>query len=100
MRATVSKDGHTHGAGFHPSRRPLRGLLRMTAVFVSRPIWFTGSPAFAGDDDGFAYTRLVVNTASAAIDAAIAGFGITRVLSYQVADAIRAGTLAVVLEKI
>jgi hypothetical protein len=30
---------------------------------------------------------------------AIAGFGITRVLSYQVADAIRAGTLAVGLEK-
>jgi DNA-binding transcriptional LysR family regulator len=45
------------------------------------------------------HSRLVVNTASAAIDAAIAGFGITRVLSYQVADAIRAGTLAVVLEK-
>ncbi|MBV8826543.1 MAG: LysR family transcriptional regulator [Hyphomicrobiales bacterium] len=45
------------------------------------------------------HSRLVVNTASAAIDAAIAGFGITCVLSYQVADAIRAGTLAVVLEK-
>jgi len=45
------------------------------------------------------HSRLVVNTASAAIDAAIAGGGITRVLSYQVADAIRAGTLAIVLEK-
>jgi len=37
--------------------------------------------------------RLLVSTAEAAIDAAIAGFGITRVLSYQVADAIAAGTL-------
>jgi DNA-binding transcriptional LysR family regulator len=32
--------------------------------------------------------RLVVNTAEAAIDAAVAGFGITRVLSYQAADAL------------
>jgi DNA-binding transcriptional LysR family regulator len=45
------------------------------------------------------HSRLVVNTASAAIDAAVAGVGITRVLSYQVAGAIRAGTLAVVLDK-
>jgi DNA-binding transcriptional LysR family regulator len=32
--------------------------------------------------------RLVVNTAEAAIDAAVAGFGITRVLSYQAVDAL------------
>jgi DNA-binding transcriptional LysR family regulator len=43
-------------------------------------------------------SRLVVNTAEAAIDAAIAGLGITRVLSYQVADAVRSGTLKVILE--
>ncbi len=43
-------------------------------------------------------SRLVVNTAEAAIDAAIAGVGLTRVLSYQVAQAIRAGTLTLVLE--
>jgi DNA-binding transcriptional LysR family regulator len=41
--------------------------------------------------------RLVVNTAEAAIDAAVAGVGITRVLSYQAAPALRAGTLALVL---
>jgi hypothetical protein len=40
------------------------------------------------------HSRLVVNTAEAPIDAAIAGVGITRVLSYQAANAIRAGTLA------
>jgi DNA-binding transcriptional LysR family regulator len=44
------------------------------------------------------HSRLTVNTAEAAIAAAIAGVGITRVLSYQVADATRAGTLALVLE--
>jgi len=45
------------------------------------------------------HSRLVVNTAEAAIDAAIAGVGITRVLSYQIANAMQAGTLAAVLEK-
>jgi hypothetical protein len=42
--------------------------------------------------------RLVVNTAEAAIDAAIAGVGVTRVLSYQAETAIRSGALAPVLE--
>jgi DNA-binding transcriptional LysR family regulator len=43
------------------------------------------------------HSRLVVNTAEASIDAAIAGVGVTRVLSYQIADAVRSGTLAIVL---
>lgn len=43
--------------------------------------------------------RLVVNTADAAIDAAIAGVGLTRVLSYQVERAIRNGELVIVLRK-
>ena len=38
-------------------------------------------------------SRLVVNTAEAAIDAAIAGAGITRLLSYQVAQALQQGRL-------
>lgn len=42
--------------------------------------------------------RLAVNTAEAAIDAAIASVGVTRVLSYQVAAATRSGKLAVVLK--
>jgi len=45
------------------------------------------------------YSRLVVNTAEAAIDGAIAGVGFTRVLSYQIATAVKAGTLAIVLRK-
>ena len=43
-------------------------------------------------------SRLQVNTAEAAIDAAIAGLGLTRVLSYQADAAARAGALRVVLE--
>lgn len=45
------------------------------------------------------HSRLIVNTAEAAIDAAIAAVGVTRVLSYQVASALSAGSLALVLEK-
>jgi DNA-binding transcriptional LysR family regulator len=43
---------------------------------------------FAGGVEARIKPRLVVNTAEAAIDAAVAGFGITRVLSYQAADAL------------
>jgi DNA-binding transcriptional LysR family regulator len=42
--------------------------------------------------------RLTVNTAEAAIDAAVAGVGLTRVLSYQIADAIRSRQLVTVLD--
>lgn len=44
------------------------------------------------------HSRLVVNTAEAAIDAAVAGVGVTRVLSYQIATAARTGALVTVLE--
>lgn len=43
-------------------------------------------------------SRLIVNTAEAAIDAAVAGLGITRILSYQVAHLTRSGQLAVALQ--
>ncbi len=43
-------------------------------------------------------SRLTVNTAEAATDAAIAGLGLTRVLSYQVSDALRSGRLVTVLD--
>ena len=42
--------------------------------------------------------RLSVNTAEAAIDAAIAGAGVTRVLSYQIERALGEGKLEIVLE--
>jgi len=43
-------------------------------------------------------SRLAVNSAETAIDAAIAGLGLTRVLSYQIAAAQRSGLLVSVLE--
>jgi DNA-binding transcriptional LysR family regulator len=43
------------------------------------------------------HSRLVVNAAEAAVEAAIAGIGITRVLSYQIANAVQSGALLVAL---
>lgn len=42
-------------------------------------------------------SRLAVNTAEAAIDAAASGLGVTRVFSYQVAASLEAGTMALAL---
>jgi DNA-binding transcriptional LysR family regulator len=44
-------------------------------------------------------SRLTVNTAEAAIAAATQGVGLIRVLSYQVADAVRAQALQIVLDE-
>ena len=43
--------------------------------------------------------RLQVNTAEAAVEAAVAGLGLTRLLSYQTAAAVAAGDLQFVLEE-
>lgn len=43
--------------------------------------------------------RLIVNTAESAVDAAVAGLGVTRVLSYQADAALRARSLRRLLEK-
>jgi DNA-binding transcriptional LysR family regulator len=45
-----------------------------------------------------ARSRLGVNTVEAAIDAAVAGVGLARVMSYQIVDLVRAGALALALE--
>ncbi len=42
--------------------------------------------------------RISLNTVEAAIDAAVAGLGVTRLLSYQVVDELRSGALVPVLE--
>jgi len=50
------------------------------------------APAWAGT------SRLAVSTSEAAVDAAVRGVGVTRQLLYQVADAVRAGELRILLE--
>ena len=64
--------------------------------FSTSPEW-----RFRGDSDAMSVeprTRLAVNTTEAAVDAAVAGLGIVRVLSYQVIDQLRSGKLVSLLE--
>jgi DNA-binding transcriptional LysR family regulator len=57
-------------------------------------LWaFPGEPAVA------IRSRLAVNGAEAAVDAAVAGAGIAHVLSYQAADALRRGALVIALKE-
>jgi DNA-binding transcriptional LysR family regulator len=56
-------------------------------------------PSRKGNISVAVHSRLIVNTAEAAIDAAITGLGITRVLSYRVADAMRTGALLLALRE-
>jgi DNA-binding transcriptional LysR family regulator len=64
--------------------------------FASAPEWrYRGDgPAWSAEPR----TRLAVNSTEAAVAAAIAGIGIVRLLSYQIADEIRSGALVAVLE--
>jgi DNA-binding transcriptional LysR family regulator len=65
-------------------------------VMESRRAWVFGSGKSALSVP--VLSRLEVNTAEAAIDAATLGVGLVRVLSYQVAGALAAGSLKLVLE--
>ncbi len=65
---------------------------------------FSASPEWRYRRDGRALTvepkaRLAVNTTEAAVEAAVAGIGIARVLSYQVRDEIASGALVPILEE-
>jgi DNA-binding transcriptional LysR family regulator len=59
----------------------------------------TDSWRFRTDSPVRVHSRLAVNTAESAIEGASAGVGLTRVLSYQVADAVETGKLVIVLRK-
>jgi DNA-binding transcriptional LysR family regulator len=54
---------------------------------------------FAGGVEAPIKPRLIVNTAEAALDAAISGFGITRLLSYQAVDALADKSLVRILRE-
>jgi DNA-binding transcriptional LysR family regulator len=85
----------------HGTPRTPEDLMRIPCVtfdaVASGAAWTFASPAQARGVD--VRVRLAVNTAEAAIDAAIAGVGIVRVLSYQAARAVERGELRLVLRK-
>lgn len=63
--------------------------------FAVTPEWrYRGDNPALGSEPG---ARISVNSTEAAIDAAVAGFGLARLLSYQVEDLVRQGRLQAVL---
>jgi DNA-binding transcriptional LysR family regulator len=65
--------------------------------FSSAKVWTFGSADARTERTVPIHSRLSVSTAEAAVDAAIAGVGVTRVLSYQAATAVAEGRLEIVL---
>jgi DNA-binding transcriptional LysR family regulator len=86
----------SHGVPARP--RDLAGHECITfEVLASKRAWVFGSGK--SELSVPVHSRLAVNTAEAAIAAAMLGVGVIRVLSYQVADAVRDNALSVVLDK-
>jgi DNA-binding transcriptional LysR family regulator len=85
-----------HGAPKHPTDLASHASIVFEGL-TSPDIW-----VFKGDRSDVSVPirpKLIVNTAEAAVDAATAGVGITRVLSYQVERAVADGTLVTVLKR-
>jgi DNA-binding transcriptional LysR family regulator len=83
-----------HGTPRAPAEIGAHAVIAFAGMFgVERWVFQDG-----GDEASVAIEpRLVVTTAEAAVDAARAGFGLTRVLSYQAADDVDRGSLRRVL---
>ena len=82
-----------HGTPRTPADLARHRCITFEATFPA-PWRFAGAASFAP-----VRPRLVVNTAEAAVDAAVAGLGVTRVLSYQAEAALRAKQLRLLLRK-
>src|SRR5207237_654168 len=81
----------------HRAPRAPADLARHDCIAFAAETWTFPAPRTGKPVQARVQPRLVVNTADAAIGSAIAGRGITRVLSYQAEDALRAGKLVKVL---
>ena len=82
-----------HGTPRTPAELDQHRCITFEATFP-RPWRFAGGLVHTP-----ARPRLVVNTAEAAVDAAVAGLGVTRVLSYQADAALRAKQLRLLLHE-
>jgi DNA-binding transcriptional LysR family regulator len=87
-------------AAYGVPKRP-EDLSALTSVtfdpLSSSQHWIFRDPKSKGELRASVRSRLSVNTAEAAIDGAAAGLGVTRVLSYQVAQAVLDGRIQIVL---
>jgi len=85
-----------HGTPKHPNDLASHNAIIFESVTASN-VW-----VFATDRSEVAVSmrpKLIVNNSETAIDAAIAGAGVTRVLSYQIERAVKAGKLMGVLKR-
>lgn len=97
-RVTCASPSYLAAHGRPQQPEELRDHLCVTFDNLASPeAWRFASPA--GDVVVPVRSRLTVTTAEAAIAGAIAGLGLTRVLSYQITEARRAGQLELVLEE-
>jgi DNA-binding transcriptional LysR family regulator len=97
-RVVCGSPAYFAGHGEPKTPADLAGLACITFdVLSSATAWDFAAPGGAGVQTVAVRSRLSVNTAEAAIDAAAAGAGVTRVLSYQVAQAVADGRLRIVL---
>ncbi|MEI8144108.1 MAG: LysR family transcriptional regulator [Alphaproteobacteria bacterium] len=95
-RIVVASPSYLAAHGDPPGTDDLGGHACVTFNGMASPPWWPTADSREGTATTL-HCRLVVNSAQAAIEAAIAGVGMTCVLSYQAATAIRAGTLTEVL---
>ena len=86
-----------HGVPETPTA--LAALPCISHDFLTAPsaAWPFRNPGAKVDTMAPISVRLAVTTAEAAIDAAMAGIGVTRLVSYQVAEAVARGTLRIIL---
>jgi DNA-binding transcriptional LysR family regulator len=97
-RLICASPGYLAAHGVPARPQDLAGHACITfEVLASMRAWVFGSGK--GELSVPVQSRLTVNTAEAAIAAATLGVGLIRVLSYQVADAVREQALRVVLEE-
>jgi DNA-binding transcriptional LysR family regulator len=85
-----------HGTPITPDKLSNLPILSFDRLTPTRN-WSFRSPAAGKILDVAIEPRLSVSNADAVVDAAIEGIGATRVLYYQCADAVRAGSLKVIL---
>jgi DNA-binding transcriptional LysR family regulator len=86
---------HQHGRPSRPQDLPAHSLVVSSAV-SDIPSWqFSGAQGLRSQR---LKPRLMVTSNDAALAAALRGFGITRLMSYQVAEHIASGDLEIVLE--
>ncbi len=82
------------GTPRHPLDLEAHDCINFDGLASPEAWWFTTEK---GVTPVAVHSRLTVNTAESAVDAAIAGLGVTRVLSYQADTAVRSGKLAILL---